>query len=155
MTTLCAHQHGHSRRRAGAPEPGMSDERAGGQPAGGRLVLSSPEGPSCSLGNLMFRVKCVCFRISEKKKMTFVFEKCRFLERKNYDLFFFVLYQRSQPFLGHTSSACGFICTWHLPGPWSDWCFPNGRSALRLEPSTLSVFVGCLLFFSSGVFHFV
>lgn len=46
----------------------LPERKAGSQPRG-QWVLSNPAGPSCSLGNLMLKLKCtsdVCFRIPEK-----------------------------------------------------------------------------------------
>lgn len=46
----------------------LPERKVGSQP-GGQWVLSNPAGPSCSLGNLILKLKCtsdVCFRIPEK-----------------------------------------------------------------------------------------
>lgn len=56
---------------------------------------------------------------------------------QDYNLIFFVLYERSQLFVSHASSACDFICTWHPPGSWSDGCFLDWRATLRCAPCTL------------------
>lgn len=75
----------------------MSDEHWDSAPPerkGGQWALSNPTGPSCSLGNLMLKLKCpyMCFRIFGKKDFGGGGGKCCFFLRKDCNLFFFVLH---------------------------------------------------------------